>query len=661
MKKVLVRGPILSRSGYGEHARFLLRSLRAYESHLDIYAITTGWGKTGWIWEDDDERTWIDGLLTKTVVKQQEEGNLEVDISIQVTIPNEWEKLAPVNIGVTAGIETTKIAPVWVERANMMDKIIVVSEHAKYGFETTSYQAQDKNTGQVIPEYRCVTPIEVVHYPVRKFEPTDLNLKFDYDFNFLVVAQWSVRKNVENTITWFMKEFRDDEVGLVLKINTVNNSTIDRHVTEERVENLLRGFKNRKCKVHLIHGCMTDSEMTALYTHPQIKALVSLTHGEGFGLPLFEAAYNGLPVVAPNWSGHVDFLHAPVRRKKKTTMKPLFAKVDYSLQAIQPEAYWDGVLQPDSMWCFPQENSYKSKIREVYKAYPRYLSMAKKLKTYINKSFKEKDQFACFVEAVLGYIPKNVDAAELPKISIITSVYDGDQFIEPFLEDITRQSIFKDKCELILINANSPGNETPVIKKYMDKFPDNIVYKQLKADPGIYGTWNVGVGLATGEYITNANLDDRKAPNSLEKHATELYLNKNVDLVYADSFVTHEPNESFEENSSNGNRYQFEPFSKEAMLRGNQPHNNPMWRAELHKKYGDFDESLKSAGDWEFFLRCSFGGSQFKKLEEILGLYYFNPTGISTNPEHESWKMKEELQIYKTYQEKYMEEMANAK
>ena len=161
--------------------------------------------------------------------------------------------------------------------------------------------------------------------------------------------------------------------------------------------------------------------------------------------------------------------------------------------------------------------------------------------------------------------------------------------------------------------------------------------------------------MSTGEFITNANLDDRKSPDSLEKHAKSLVLNSDVDLVYADSFITDQPNETFEKNSSEGKKYNFEQFSKEAMLRGNQPHNNPMWRRDMHTKHGFFDAKYKSAGDWEFFLRCAFGGSKFRKIDGAYGLYYFNPKGISTNVENTSWKQEEELSIYKKYQKIYVE------
>ena len=62
MRKIIVRGPALSRSGYGEQTRFALRSLRAYEDEFDIFLINTNWGRTGWDWEDTEERRWMDDI-----------------------------------------------------------------------------------------------------------------------------------------------------------------------------------------------------------------------------------------------------------------------------------------------------------------------------------------------------------------------------------------------------------------------------------------------------------------------------------------------------------------------------------------------------------------------------------------------------------------------
>jgi glycosyltransferase involved in cell wall biosynthesis len=650
-KKILVRAPVLTRSGYGEHSRFLLRSLRAHEDQLDIYVIPINWGQCGWIYNDDEERQWLDKLITKTALAQQQ-ANIQYDVSIQVSIPNEWQRLAPVNIGVTAGIETTKVSPVWLERANMMDKIITISNHSKNVFLDTVYDGVHKETGQKM-KLRCDKPIEIVHYPVKEYEEVDLNLNLETDFNFLSVAQWGQRKNIENTIKWFVEEFIDQPVGLVVKAFMKGNSVIDRTYCETAITNLLKNYENRKCKVYLLHGDMTEKEVHSLYKHPKIKALVSLAHGEGFGLSQFEAAYSGLPVIAPEWSGYLDFLCAPKKDGKtgKEKVKPHFACVEYDIQPVQESALWEGVIEADSMWCYPQQGSYKMKLREVHKDYGRFRKQAQALKKWVMEEFNEQKQLALFAQSALGKEFVEVPIEDLPKISIITSVYDGDEFIRPFLEDITKQTAFESNCELILINANSPGNEEETIKEYVKKYPNNIVYQKLDKDPGIYGVWNIGVEMSTGDYLTNANLDDRKAPRSLELHAKELFLDENVDLVYADMLITDKPNETWDANSSNNRAYNFPDFSFDNLKMVNMPHAAPMWRKSLHRSHGLFDQKYRSAGDWEMWLRAASKGSTFKKISGPLGLYYFNPKGISTNPDNFSWKREEESEIYETYKE----------
>jgi len=391
-KKILVRAPVLTRSGYGEHSRFVLRSLREQEDKFDIHVLPVNWGRCGWIYEDDEERRWLDQLITKTAHYQQQ-GNPQYDISIQVTIPNEWERIAPINIGVTDGIETNRVAPVWLERANTMDAIVTVSNHSKDVFLNTVYEAVQKETGKASQlRFNPNVPINVVHYPVKKYEPMNLGLKLSTDFNFLTVAQWGPRKNIENTIRWFVEEFIDRPVGLVVKTFGSGNSIIDRYEATKQLTLFLEKYENRKCKVYLLHGDLTDQEMHALYKHSKIKALISLSHGEGFGLPHFEAAYSGVPVIAPEWSGYVDFLCMP-KEGKKEKVKPHFACIDYDMQPIHKEAVWPGVLEENSMWCCPKQGSYKMKLREVYKDYGRFKKQARQLQKWIHENFKAEDQY----------------------------------------------------------------------------------------------------------------------------------------------------------------------------------------------------------------------------------------------------------------------------
>ena len=182
-KKILLKGPLLTRSGYGEQARFALRSLRSREDLFDIFIQPLQWGKTSWTSESSDERKWIDQTIEKTIGYIQQGG--QFDMSLQVTIPNEFQKMAPVNIGYTAGIETTKIAHQWIQKSNDMDKIIVVSNHSKDVFQNTEYEAVNKHTGEKFI-FKSTQPVESVGYPVKTFEDLpSLELNLTTKFNFL--------------------------------------------------------------------------------------------------------------------------------------------------------------------------------------------------------------------------------------------------------------------------------------------------------------------------------------------------------------------------------------------------------------------------------------------------------------------------------------------
>ncbi len=217
--------------------------------------------------------------------------------------------------------------------------------------------------------------------------------------------------------------------------------------------------------------------------------------------------------------------------------------------------------------------------------------------------------------------------AENPLVSIITSVYNGEKFIEGYLEDTIKQTIFNE-CELILINANSPQNEEQIINKYLQKYP-NIKYLKLDNDPGLFAVYNKAIKLAKADLITNGNLDDRKDTKTLEIYSKFLQENPDIDLVYSGYLITNQPNETFEKNS---HKWIVEPeeFSAEKMYQY-LPGPQPMWRKSIHEKYGYFDESYKCVGNWEMWLKAVANGAKFKKLPGIHTLYYANPNGISLN------------------------------
>lgn len=410
-QKILVRGPVLTQSGYGEQARFALRALRSREDLFDIYIYPVTWGQTGWISLDNEERVWIDERIKATHAFTQQGGRF--DISLQVTIPNEFENIAHLNIGYTAGIETTKVSPEWLQKVNEMDKVIVVSNHSKEVFKDTVYTAKHPSDGHEI-KLKCNVPIEVVNYPVRQIKKKKINLNLDYDFNYLAISQWGVRKNFDNLINWFIEENANKEVGLVLKTSIKANSIMDREYASQRLKNIVSAHGDIKCKIYLLHGDLSEEEMAGLYQDRKIKCLISTTHGEGYGLPLFEAAYNGLPVACVGWSGQRDFLYVP---QKSGKLKPLFAEIEYDLNNVQESAVWNGVIHPESQWAYPREKSFKKVIRDLQTENARHRRNASKLKKYLVENFTEEKMYKQFCENI--YNPSQEELEWLEELSSI--------------------------------------------------------------------------------------------------------------------------------------------------------------------------------------------------------------------------------------------------
>lgn len=223
----------------------------------------------------------------------------------------------------------------------------------------------------------------------------------------------------------------------------------------------------------------------------------------------------------------------------------------------------------------------------------------------------------------------STDATDQPRVSIITSVYNGDLFIERFFKNITEQTIFS-QCELILINAHSPGNEEKLILQYMNKYP-NIKYINLSYDPGVYGVWNIGIIASTAPYLTNANLDDLRYNDCLEKQARFLDDNPDIALVYA-NFKYSDDAVSAIEHCNIISEVQHVPITnfKQALVQCI-PGPQPMWRKSVHAIAGFFDERFLYSGDWEFWNRMVQAGLIFGQMEGYSGVYYFNPNGLSTN------------------------------
>jgi len=381
-RKILVRGPALSRSGYGEHCRSVLRALRS-DDRNEVYLLNVGWGSTGWISEDTEEREWIDNTIMRTA-RAIQTGVRDFATSIQVQLPSEWQKLCEKNIGITAGVETTAAPDSWSRACLEMDRVIVPSQHSK---ECFSEEVQEK--------------VEVVNFPAKKLRAKKIDFDLETDFNFLTVAQWSPRKNLEQTIISFIEEFQNEEVGLVVKTNLTGGSRIDREQTKQRLEALLgHTVQDRKCKVYLFHGSLSDAEMVSLYKNKNVSAYITTSHGEGFGLPVFEAAQHGVPVIAPNWGGIRDFSNDS------------FVELEYEEKELEEHQVWEGVLEAGTKWCFPKTSSVRAQMREVYNNINKYKKSAKTHQNFINENFTEQTlnmRYNSIIDSIIDTTEGDID------------------------------------------------------------------------------------------------------------------------------------------------------------------------------------------------------------------------------------------------------------
>jgi hypothetical protein len=345
MKKVLFRGPALTASGYGVHSRQVARWLidRQKKEGFELKFNVLPWGDTPWILDENHS----DGLVREIMIRTVD-ASYKADLSFQLQLPNEWDRSAATfNVGLTAGVETDRCNPKWAAQCNAMNLVIVPSSHV-----AATLRAGNNVT----------TPIKVI--PESYVDSIDSNteastVELKTNFNFLLFGQltgnnpYNDRKNTFYTLKWMCEAFKDDpDVGIIVKTNAGRNTKIDRKMVKGILSGVLKECRvGLNPKVYLLHGDMNDNEVAALYKNPKVKALVSLTRGEGYGLPILEAAASGLPVIATGWSGHTDFL----KHGK-------YIAVDYKLGDVHPSRIDENIFMKGARWANASEDDFKKKI-----------------------------------------------------------------------------------------------------------------------------------------------------------------------------------------------------------------------------------------------------------------------------------------------------------
>ena len=382
----VISSPFDTYSGYGARSRDLIKAIIETDKY-NVKLMSQRWGNTpfGFCEDNPEWKFLIDLILTNNQLTQQP------DIWAQVTIPNEFQSIGKFNIGFTAGIETTLCAGDWIEGMNKMNLNIVSSEHSKKVFIETQFEKRNKQTNELEGHVKLEKPIEVLfegaNTDIYKVLDTPCSLDFDIKekFAYLFVGHWMQgdlgedRKNIGLLVKAFYETFKNktNKPALILKTSQVGSSYVDREEILKKIKQIKKTVgSNNLPNIYLLHGDFTDEEMNEIYNHSRVKAMISLTKGEGFGRPLLEFSLTKKPLITTGWSGQMDFLN------------PEFTNlIGGSLTNVHASAANQWLL-PESQWMAPDHGQIGHYLKDVFENYKNYTEKAKR------QAYKSKNEFS---------------------------------------------------------------------------------------------------------------------------------------------------------------------------------------------------------------------------------------------------------------------------
>ena len=405
--------PINTYSGYGARSRDVVKALIELDKY-EVKIIPQRWGNTpqGFI-KDNPEWEFINKYLISGQLTQQP------DIFAQITVPNEFQTVGKYNIGITAGIESTIAPAEWVEGCGRMNLILGSSKHTINVLKSSKFEKRDKNTNQVVGTIDWKGNSEVLfegaNTNIYKPSKSDFKLDVKEDFAYLFCGHWingqmgEDRKNVGLLIKAFYETFKNKTKvpALILKTTSMGTSYMDRDDILRRIDAIKKTVKSNKLpNVYLLHGEFTDKEMNSIYNHRKVKAMVSLTKGEGFGRPLLEFSLTNKPIITTNWSGHIDYLNPEF-----TTLLP------GTMTKIHPSAA-NNMLMKEADWFSVDNGHVGHYLKDVFENYKGYAEKGKRQGYLSRTNFswsKMKDSLGEILNKNIPEFPKEV-GLKLPKL-----------------------------------------------------------------------------------------------------------------------------------------------------------------------------------------------------------------------------------------------------
>jgi glycosyltransferase involved in cell wall biosynthesis len=414
-----IYAPVQTFSGYGARSRDVAKAIiELKKDEWDIKIIPCRWGNTPMNFIDENPE-WK--FLEEYFIPQL---TLQPDIMFWITIPSEAQKTGKWNCLITAGIESTLAPGEWVEGCNRMNVILGSSKHSIEVLKNSKFEKRDNNTQQVVGKIEWNVDSEVlfeganteVYKPVKStFELPNIKENFAY----LFVGHWigngpigEDRKNISLLVKGFYETFKNknNPPALILKTSTVGSSYTDRNDIIKRIQAIKSTVKASKFpNIYLLHGEFSDTEMNEIYNHPKIKAMVSLTKGEGFGRPLLEFSLTNKPILTTGWSGHTDYLNPEFT----TLLKGNLTKIHPSVA--------NNMLLADAEWFSVDYSQLGHYLKDMFENYKNYTDKGKRQGYHSRTNFsfdKMKEKLDEILTVKVPEFPKQIQL-QLPKLKKI--------------------------------------------------------------------------------------------------------------------------------------------------------------------------------------------------------------------------------------------------
>ena len=427
---IAISCPIDTFSGYGARSRDIVSSIIKSEKY-EVKILAQRWGNTSWGFLDSSNP---EHKLIKDCILPTPQLHKQPDVWIQITVPNEFQPVGKFNIGITAGIETTLCDPSWIDGLNRMNLNLVSSKFTKETFVNSKYEEKDQNTQQTVRRIELTAPVEVL------FEGVDVDVykKLDAfngevndtiedlvieDFNFLYVGHWlqgelgQDRKDTGMLIKTFLETFKNkkSKPGLIVKTSSATYSIMDREEMLDKIRRIKESVGGDLPNIYLLHGELSNDEINELYNHSKVKAFATFTKGEGYGRPLLEATLSQKPVIASNWSGHVDFLDPEMS-----------VMIPGELTNVHSSAAVANMITTEAKWFTADYKKAGDILEDVYKNYKKYIDGAKRQAYRSRTEFSLEKMSETLLNILEEKVPKQMPLKlpqlkkiELPKLKKI--------------------------------------------------------------------------------------------------------------------------------------------------------------------------------------------------------------------------------------------------